>query len=379
MSDILSLFPKTYEASRERFRSNLSLIQKYWPKAKLSNHKILGDEDLTIDWITSDALETNEKVLIFTTAEHGIEGYVGSAMQQRFLETFLPRLDPRTTGLLLVHSINPWGMKYHRRVNPNNVDLNRTFVYDNSFDKAVNPQYDNLLDLLRADKPFKNLTFSNVGYYLKLTQKVLQMGWAGFRSAYLLGQYRHQDGLFYGGDGYQDETKVAINLYRGAFETYKQILHLDMHTGYGPRYQMSLVNSVHETGTSKEFEKKFNYPLVVAANPKEFYAIQGDMIDFVYEMWQHEFSENKLFATAFEFGTYGDGFKGKVGMPRAMAFENRLYWQGTDNRNLAERVKYDFEELFNPFAPDWKEKAVRDADQAFEGILGAEGFIKGID
>ena len=375
MSDILSLFPETYETSRERFRNNLSVIQKYLPKAELSNHKIMGDEDLTIDWITSDALETNEKVLIFTTAEHGIEGYVGSAMQQRFIEAFLPRLDPRTTGLLLVHSINPWGMKYHRRVNPNNVDLNRTFVYNNSFDKTVNPGYDNLLDLLRADKPFRNLTFSNVGYYLKLTQKVLQMTWPGFKSAYLLGQYRHQDGLFYGGESYQEETKVAIELYRRAFETYEQILHLDMHTGYGPRYQMSLVNSVHETGTSKEFEEKFNYPLVVAANPEEFYAITGDMIDYEYELWQHEFPEKKLFATAFEFGTYGDGFKGKVGMPRAMAFENRLYWQGTANSNLAERVKNDFEELFNPSAPEWKDKAVQDADQAFIGILDAEGFI----
>ena len=376
MNDILSLFPKPYEASRERFRQNLAVIRQSWPKAELSQHKIAGDEDLTIDWISSDAMESNEKVFILTTAEHGVEGYVGSAMQQRFIKTFLPRLDPRTTGLLLVHSINPWGMKYHRRVNPHNVDLNRTFVYDNAFDKTVNPDYDNLLDLLRADKPFRNLTSSNIGYYLKLAQKVLQMSWPGFKSVYHLGQYRHADGLFYGGEGYQEETKVAIKLYRQAFETYEQILHLDMHTGYGTRYQMSLVNSVHETGTSNEFEEKFNYPLVVAANPDEFYAITGDMIDYIYEMWQHEFPEKKLFATAFEFGTYGNGFKGKVGMPRAMSFENRLYWQGTDSETLAEKIKYDFEELFNPAALEWKEKAVNDADLAFEGILKAEGYIQ---
>ena len=109
MEDILALFPKTYEASRERFRQNLVIIQKYWLGAELSQHRIAGDEDLTIDWIHSPALEKNEKVLVFTTAEHGIEGYVGSAMQQRFIEKYLPRFDPRTTGLLLVHAINPWG------------------------------------------------------------------------------------------------------------------------------------------------------------------------------------------------------------------------------------------------------------------------------
>lgn len=379
MNGILPLFPETYEVSRARFRGNLAAIQKYWPEAKLSQHRIAGDEDLTIDWIQSDALETNENVLILTTAEHGIEGYVGSAMQQRFIDKFLSRLNPRTTGLLLVHSINPWGMKYHRRVNANNVDLNRTFVWNNSFDKVINPNYDCLLDIFRADKPFKNLTLSNLGYYLKLALKVMQMGWPSFKSAFLLGQYRHANGLFYGGEGYQEETSVLINLYRQAFGAYNQILHLDMHTGYGPRYQMSMVNSVHEHRLSREFVEKFNYPLVVAANPEEFYAIQGDMIDYEYELWQHDFPEKKLFATAFEFGTYGDKFKGKVGMPHAMSFENRLYWQGADNDKLAERVKYDFEELFNPSALEWKVKAVQDADQAFEGILYSEGYIKVVD
>ncbi|HKJ37167.1 MAG TPA: M14 family metallopeptidase [Anaerolineales bacterium] len=375
MSDILSLFPETYETSRERFRNDLAVIQKYWPQAELSHYKIAGDEDLTIDWIHSSALDKNDKVLLFTTAEHGIEGYVGSAMLQRFIDKFLQRLDPRTTGLLLVHTINPWGMKYHRRVNPNNVDLNRTFLWDNSFNKSINPNYDKLLDIIRANKPLKHLALSNFEYYLKLIQKVLQMGWSSFKSASLLGQYRHPDGLFYGGEGYQEETKVMIGLYRDAFSRYDQILHLDIHTGYGPRFQMSLVNSVHEDRSPKELADKFNYPLVVAANPQEFYAIQGDMIDFIYEMWQHDFPEKKLFATSFEFGTYGDKFKGRVGMQHAMSFENRLYWHGADNDKLATKVRENFEELFNPAAPGWREKAMQDADQAFEGILKADGYI----
>jgi hypothetical protein len=266
-------------------------------------------------------------------------------------------------------------MKYHRRVNSHNVDLNRTFVYDNFFDESTNPDYDHLLDIIRADKPIQNLAFSNFGYFLKLAQKVLQMGWPAFKSTFLLGQYRHPNELFYGGKGYQEETKVLIDLYRQAFSAYDQILHLDMHTGYGPRYQMSIVNSMLERRSSQEFVEKFKYPLVVAANPEEFYAIQGDMIDYVYELWLHEFPEKKFFATAFEFGTYGDGFKGKVDMPRAMSFENRLYWQSRDSKKLTKKVKYDFEELFNPSAPEWKAKAVQDADQAFEGILRAEEYI----
>ena len=376
MEDIHPLFPETYEASRERFHQNLVIIKKFWPEAELSHYCISGDEDLTIDWIHSDALVENKKVLIFTIGEHGVEGYVGSAMQQRFIDKYLPRLDPRTTGLLLAHPINPWGMKHHRRVNANNVDLNRNFLWDESFDPAFNSEYDSLAPIVNPDQPIKTMVLGNLSFYANLAWEVIRTSWLAFKHTLLLGQYRNPKGLFYGGEGYKEETQTLLNLYRRAFSAYDQILHLDMHTGYGPRYQMSLVNSVLETGTSQEFAEKFNYPLVVAANPDEFYAIQGDMIDYVYALRQHEFPEKQLYATSFEFGTLGDRLRGQVGTPRAMMFENRLYWHNAANHRLAQRVKHAFEELFNPAAPNWREKAVADADRAFEGILKAEGYIQ---
>jgi hypothetical protein len=113
----------------------------------------------------------------------------------------------------------------------------------------------------------------------------------------------------------------------------------------------------------------------VAANPDEFSAIQGDMIDYVYALRQHEFPQRKLYAASFEFGTLGDSFFGQVGYPRLMTFENRLYWHGTTNNQLTSQIKKDFEELFNPIDDDWRTKAVADADQAFSGILKAEGYI----
>ena len=152
MKDTLALFPETYETSRKRFRQNLSVIQKRWGGATLSKQQI-ADDDLSIDWISADALERNEKVLIFTTGEHGVEGYVGSAMLQHLIDEYLPRLDPRTTGLLLVHSINPWGMKHHRRVNANNIDLNRNFLWDASFDPTFNPKYDSIVEAYDPAKP----------------------------------------------------------------------------------------------------------------------------------------------------------------------------------------------------------------------------------
>ena len=376
MSETANFFSETYEASRARFQDSLSLVQDLWPQAKLSQHRLPDEEDLSIDWIYTDALKKNDKVLILTTGEHGVEGYVGAAMQQLFIEQYLPRFNPGNTGLLLVHAINPWGMKHHRRVNANNVDLNRNFIYDSNFDLVFNPDYDQVRSTLYPARLIQSIGTSNAFFKTELFLHLVKMGATGFHKASLSGQYRDAQGLYYGGRGYEPETRTLMQLYRQSIGAFDQILHLDMHTGYGPRYQMSLVNSALESGSSQEFVDKFNYPVVVAATPDEFYAIRGDMVDFVYELWQREFPDKQLFATAFEFGTLGNQYFGKVHCPVAMIHENRLYWHGALNDQIRQQVVQDFEELFNPSADDWKEKAVADADQAFAGILKAEAEQK---
>lgn len=375
MTDTLTLFPSTYESSRERFCGYLPNVQKMWSKAALHQHALSYDNNLTIDWIYSPATEKNEKVLVFTTGEHGAEGYVGSAMMHKFVEEYMPKLDPRTTGILLVHAINPWGMKNHRRGNKDNIDLNRTFMLDPHFDPAFNPEYNKIDSFLNPKGTLDNTFANNLVYLFGLGLHVAIMGMRNFRFALLLGQYRNPQGLYYGGKEMPEETAAIMELYKMALHDYEQVLHLDMHTGYGPRYQMSLVNSALDKGTSDYFEKRFNYPLVVAATADEFYAIRGDMIDYIYGLQQRDYPTKKLYATSFEFGTLGDTLYGLFQSPRVMIHENRAHWYGARNEQVRAEAKRGFEELFNPSAADWKEKAVKDAEQAFEGILKAEGYF----
>jgi len=100
------------------------------------------------------------------------------------------------------------------------------------------------------------------------------------------------------------------------------------------------------------------------------------MIDYVYAMCQGEFPEKRLYACSFEFGTEARKTLGIVHCPPAMVHENHLFWHGAAREPIKTRLKADFEELFNPCAPEWRAKAVADADQAFTGILSAEGFIR---
>lgn len=380
---IAALFPRSYDGSRARFRQNLDHIQQNWPNARLVSHRISSEEGLTIDWIEADALDSCERLLIFTCGEHGIEAYVGSAVLQVFINEYIQHLSAEKTGLLLVHAINPWGMKYRRRVNSQNVDLNRNFIWvspdmgtaENTYDADINPNYAELLDLLNPQRALRSRVTSNLALAYHLLRGAVSLGVGQAQIAALFGQYFYPRGLYYGGSDPQEETQVLMNLYRRQMAAYWQVLQLDMHTGYGPRYQMSLVNSALESRDSAWFVRQFDYPLVVKATGEEFYPIQGDMIDYIYQLAIEEFPDKGIYATSFEFGTFGSSLLAGLRSMRAMILENQLYWYGPSSPAMRGWVRQEFEELYLPGEEKWRAKAILDARQAFDGILKAEGYF----
>ncbi len=230
-------FPDSYEESYTRFTGYLPVIKKRWPSARLVTHLIGESSDLSIDWIEADPLRKPERVIIFTVGEHGIEGYVGSAMLHLFMEEFIPRLDPKNTGLALVHAINPWGMKYFRRTNAGNIDINRNFVQDQSdLDPASNQEYVKIVDFLNPKNPLTSARALKLVFYSGLLKSIFTLGTQQLKQAVLVGQYHYPQGIYYGGSEIQPETRLIQALFRQKIKEYPQICLLDMHTGYGPRY-----------------------------------------------------------------------------------------------------------------------------------------------
>lgn len=369
-------FPKTYKQSRERFRQNLKDIQKKWPGAQLQNLVISATEDLSIDWISAGAADEENQCLVLTSGIHGVEGFVGSAMMDLFIQNYLGQLNPIKTGLLLVHALNPWGMEHRRRVNSNNVDLNRNFMSDPiTFQEEFNPDYNKLNPFLNPREKIKNLLLEKAGFYFKLLEGIMKHGISGFRAAVLFGQQSHPGGLYFSGDSYQPETKLMMELFEMVFQEYQSVLHFDFHTGYGPRYQMSLVNSTEERRKANELEEKFQYPRVISADPDQFYAIKGDMIDWAYRFNQKTSPGVKYYGTAFEFGTYGDSLLAEITSLQTMIFENQRFKYGSQAIQAEQTIRNRFLELYFPNSWSWQKKALVDCRQAFEGILNFEGFI----
>jgi hypothetical protein len=368
-------FPSSYEDSRERFRQSLSLLQSNWPDARLENHPLKDHPDLSIDWMWAEPAR-KENILLLTTALHGVEGFVGSAMQSLFMQEYLPRLDPENTGLLLVHAINPWGMKHRERYNSNNVDLNRNFIPDGTYDPALNPLYPELRNLLVPQRRINSIFMETLRFAINVIALVAKHGVKEGRDGILMGQYGDPDGFYFGGNKREEETSVMMELFLQAMRDYQTILHFDMHSGYGPRYQMSLSNPQNDPLSSTEFAARYNYPLVVKANPEEFFTTLGDISAYLYHLRDTEFPEKKALATCFEFGTFGESLLAGIRSLRAEVMHKQLSNHGARNEAIARAVRKEFEELFFPSEPRWREKALADGRQALLGILRAYKLLE---
>jgi hypothetical protein len=82
-----------------------------------------------------------------------------------------------------------------------------------------------------------------------------------------------------------------------------------------------------------------------------------------------------LFACAFEFGTFGDSLLQRIRSLRAMVFENQLHSFRAVDEAAAEAIRREFRELYFPLDGAWRQKALADGRQAFEGILHAYGLL----
>lgn len=373
---MISLIPQSYEASRERFRSRLSHVTLRWPSSRTEMHMIHGDEeDLSIDILHAPATQRAQHMLLVTTGEHGIEGFVGSAVMELVISEVLPQLDPATTSLCLVHAINPWGMKHEQRTNAANVDLNRNFVV--SWDAAgrANDGYRSLRSIFQPQGPMPSVQWNR----LLLTGQMMRLAVTGksgmLRQALLAGQYEEPSGLYYGGTEWQPETQVVRHLVDDCLKAAPHLVHVDLHTGYGPRDRMTVVNSELDPVPSTQWAKRIDYPNVVAATPQEFYHIEGDMIDYMYRTREVSAPTTAMYATCFEFGCLGDSLLAQIDSLWSAVASNRLRQQGAAGQAIADEVRRLWREAYCPSEPSWEELAHNNALRAFRGILHDQGLI----
>ncbi|MBR4971471.1 MAG: DUF2817 domain-containing protein [Oscillospiraceae bacterium] len=367
-------FVTSYEQVRARQQKMMDDVRLTGVPVMVQNFAIDEEEGLYIDRYYLPASKQERNLVVLTTGVHGIEGYIGSVMLEVFFKEIYPTLDRETTGVLVVANVNPYGMKYMRRYNENNVDLNRNFILDwEDFDLNVNQEYPKVDTFLGPTGAIGNALWHEVGFYLNLGKTAIAEGASTVSDALLSGQYAYPQGVYYGGTGDETSTTYLKGVFAGCLESpYENVVHIDIHSGYGPRYDMVIFNSVFETMTEAESREAFGYDFVIAHDSEAFYATTGDTTDFFYRLAESKGTDKELFSTCFEFGTIGDGFFDSILSLKYTVDENRNHWYPTANATSAEIVRQHYLELFYPTESKWREKTVADFIAAAQGVLEAK-------
>ncbi|MFZ4286444.1 M14 family metallopeptidase [Variovorax sp. HJSM1_2] len=170
------------------------------------------------------------KLLLITSATHGVEGFCGSACQLQLLadDALLARASSAGVALLLVHAINPYGFSWLSRTNEHNIDLNRN-AQDFSQPLPVNVAYAGLHDVLlpAAWPPTAENQQAKADY-------IAQHGAVAYRDAVSKGQYSHAGGVFYGGAARSQSLQNLEQILRTYAAPFADIGWIDVHTGLGP-------------------------------------------------------------------------------------------------------------------------------------------------
>ena len=329
--------------------------------AECSEHRIEGrgpaGETLATD-VAAVGARWPDRAVVVSSGLHGVEGFIGSAIQIAWLEGLAAGGGslPDGTRAVFLHALNPYGFAWRRRVNERNVDLNRNFLEAGEDYSGVPPGYDLVHRLLNpSSAPGRLDTFQ------------LQAGWAILRhgrqtlaTAVAAGQYDHPDGLFFGGREPEATTRLVQTRYGEWISSAATVIHLDLHSGLGGWGESRLIVEPDQRAHHDWFRTVFHPVEVVLAGDGAPYAARGTMTAWLA---RHSGADRECRAAVVEFGTYS-----QVRVLATLRAEQSARRCGSSGSARASAATHALAECFCPMDVNWRravvEWGVRVIDQA---------------
>jgi hypothetical protein len=367
---LTSSFKDSYEASRALFLTNIRELQKTNPELE---HKTLKIPTKTKEDLTTDALYLppksgkKERLLILTSGIHGIEGFVGSALQNLFLEENFWQLRDENLGILIIHSLNPYGFKFFRRVSENNVDLNRNFDTGIDLFKIKNEGYRQVSPLLNPTSPAQSGFIDRMKFYFQCAKAIMQYSMDSLRRAILKGQYEEPQGVFFGGTQFEPQKDLLEKELLAKTLGYGQVLFVDLHTGYGERGRLHLFVDQAPEMDPLYLSKIFAGHHLDFGKKKNFYEATGGLVVYGAKFFK---DKTRFAGIVFEFGTLNSQKTlGSLDSLYRMVRENQRIHHGAQSKSEYEEINHQFREMFYPSAPEWREAVVTQFREALRLAL----------
>lgn len=352
-----------FETHREHFEKSLSELSDY--DVEKMNWMVKSDQKLaTAVAIVKNKKVRPEKILVMSSGIHGVESYVGSSVQLAFINEYLNR-PQKKFDFAFVHILNPWGMKNNRRVNVDNVDLNRNFLADASEFKMKNEAYEKIDSFLNPKTKLQLHFAHQFMFILDSAYYILRYSMDSLRRAILSGQYHLPQGLYYGG-AQNDPLKTSIDLFiEQKLADYKEVYWIDLHTGYGERGRLHLLANEKNDVHAQRLQDFFPTRHIDFGSANKFYKTTGDLISYL----TGKMKSTHFAGIAFEYGTMNSQKSlGSIESLRRMVVENQCYqFQcDVDQRKHVESLLLS---MYNPPENDWWQLITKQTQDIFDQIL----------
>ncbi len=370
----LDYFHETYEDCRSAFIEKATLLGSQYEGVEISKIPVTSkvDSDLTIDYCYVPAQSTSNNLLILSSGIHGVEAFLGNAVQLMTMEEILNPEHLDTTGILIIHGMNPWGIKHLRHVTENNVNLNRNCVVDKSLLDIQNEEYKKLYDMLNPQGEANHGNLKNRHMHLVMGMKILAGSMSALRQAILQGQYEYPAGLMFGSKELEPQISAIMPILKEKMAPYNRILAIDLHTGYGGNGILYLFpNPVKDADIKAGMEELFSGYRIDWGDSDDFYTYTGSFTDFIGTLMPGK----TVYPMLFEYGTM-DSLKtfGSLRSLHNMILENQGFHHGYKNKKTEAKIKENFLEQFYPSDKAWRSKVIMDSKEILELVLDRFGI-----
>ncbi|EPY36438.1 hypothetical protein STCU_00582 [Strigomonas culicis] len=306
-------FAMTYQDAREKF-----LAAAAQANAEVDHALVLtvGNVQYYMDTAFIRG-SRREHLLVHASGTHGVEGFTGSAIQNKILRDWNATSGP---SVLFVHGINPYGMAHNRRANENNVDLNRNYLTAAEWQEVLqrDPNSTEYSALQHFFTPQKAPRFiDRYLFFVTAVPQLVKHGYAALKRALVTGQYHHAEGVSYGGDKEQRSIALLREILTRHSSGVSKAVFVDVHTGLGKYGKDTIMtSSAEEAAWAAEI---FNHTTVqdhntATAGPSSGYSLAKGIIRPCGDI-----TETCLAVTE-EFGTVNPLF-----VARATVLENQAY------------------------------------------------------
>lgn len=352
--------PLTYDECRAQFRKRADLAGLEVQAEPITARGPSGQE-LTVDIVAVGAEHAPaRRALVVLSGVHGVEGFVTSAMQGDLLARIDPARLPGDITLVLVHSVNPWGMAHGRRQNESNVDLNRNWGRDRG-EPRHNDAYDEVHALACPDTPDPPSVEQLLADAAALVEA---RGQEWLREAITRGQYRHADGLHFGGDRLEESTAILERVVVPRLRGVGDVLVVDLHTGHGP-YGELVTLSDRPTGSAQDLALRSLFDTVESTVPSSDGETSRLKAGPIARGIADDLAGSDGVVATIEVGTAGD-LEQLAATYREQWVHRRGDLADPDHR----AIRWTYRCCFTPDDPEWEQAALASGRRHLDAAMG---------